>query len=303
VKKFYVIAILFAVFFGTLSLASATVLETVSLFDDNVTITTSTGNYVLSPGDPSQLLGESALKSAERTSELAMAAVASDAGKLEAKQKKLDEDTTAYNDKFKAAKTEFDSRAADYKIALNKYDGLKSVHQGRNAAYTTEVNSQAAEVAQSDALPATQRSQANVNRLNTWKARLDEQRATLMGEKRNLDLQKAALDVQQSGILDFAKKAQTDLQSQYDSLKLRQQELHIKQGDAYRQLQLCYNYAKQIKKILADKYHLSTPAGSPAWTGAEERLKELSNRGFDGNTDKLSPENKGSGSPLFSKPK
>jgi len=274
---------------------------TMPAFADNTAISTSSGQYVLT--DPSKLLGENALKSAESTADLAMGALAADAKALEEKQKKLDEDTKNYTSKLNAAKTELDSRWADYKVALDKYNGLLNTYEGELNAYSNDVASQRAQVAQSDALQPTQRSQANVNRLNAWKANLDSQKSALEAQKRNLDGEKAVLDAQRAANLDFQKSKQAEFEAEYESLKLRGENLKVKQGEAYRQLQLCHSYALQIRKTLSSKYHVSTSTQTATWTDAEEQLKELSNKGFDGNSDKQPLQNNGTGTDFFSKSK
>lgn len=243
---------------------------TASIFADE-TITTSSGTFVLKPSDPSQLLGEAALKSALRTTELAMAAVAADAKKLEGQQKALDGDIESFNTKQQNAVNEAAAKAEAFK--------------GKAQSYNNEVQQQQAEVAQHNSIAPESRSQSNADRLNAWGGRLESRKAALQNE--------------QQGLTNWAAQKESALQHDYDDLAERQQKLNFNQGTAYRQLQLCYNYAQQVNSILAEKYKISSSTNTSTWNDAGERLKELSNKGFDGNVDQGPLQQQGQGTEFF----
>jgi len=83
-----------------------------------------------------------------------------------------------------------------------------------------------------------------------------------------------------------------------------QKDLTAQLGEAYRQLQLCYTYAQQIDKLLSEKYNVNVSTPTSAMMDAGERLKELSNSGFDGSTSgrsALTESNKGPNTDFFKK--
>lgn len=250
----------------------------------DATLRTSTGTFKLT--DPSKLLGETALKSAERTAELAMAAAAQDAAAYDAQQKQLAQDTARYEQDYKAVKAQDDARRAKYLKSHGDYTSKLQVYTKDVQTYSDELTAHRVQVEASNSLPPDKRDPGTVAHLNSWKHKLDAQRPPLEYRKNSLDSWKAELDSEQQDYYRWADKQQQYFQERYDSLIRRQQTLQTKQGEAYRQLEQAYNYSLQIKKILADRYQVPVSTQTPVMTDAAERLKELSGKGFDGNAGK-----------------
>ncbi len=244
-------------------------------------IGTTNGTYVLT--DVKSLIDAAARQSADRTAQLALAGVTADAADDEKELKEIQEKITTHN----KAIDQLNQDLSDYKIALNAYNAKLTPHNNQVAQYDSEVADQRAQVAKSNSLPAQQRSQTTVNHLNSWKARLDKKKAELNREKSDLDAQKTILDPKSQSInsrsqtLDVEAK---ELNAELDSVK-------AKLGDAYRQLQLCYNYSVQIKEILR-KDGVATSADDQATLNSTpatlERLKTVSNVGVNSNAEKAS---------------
>jgi chromosome segregation ATPase len=272
---------------------------------DEMTIRTSTGTFKLSPSDPSKLVDESALRSARRTAELAMSALSADVEQLEGKQKALTGDVKGFNNRADLLKADLDSqeKALDAEFAV--FDSKLNLFVKDMKSYNAEVADQRAQVEASNSLRPDQRNAANISRLNTWGDKLDVQKAALESRKQTLDREGAAFDNKAAKFEASRKTQVADLKLAYENLRKRDDELSIKLGEAYEQLEYCYGYAQKIDTLLSDKYNVSvstTPTGVMKDVG--ERLKEMSNRGFDGSTEKapLTDSNKGPQTPFFGKP-
>jgi chromosome segregation ATPase len=244
-------------------------------------IGTTDGTYILS--DLNSLVDATARQSADRTAQLALAGVAADAASEENELKSTQEKIAVHN---KAA-DQFNQDLNAYNSALNAYNAKLTPHNAQVAQYDSEVTNQRAQVAQSNNLPTKQRSQANVNRLNQWKTKLDKKKAELNQEKADLDSQKAVLDQKAQAINS---RSQT-LNDESTQLNTEAAAIKIKLEEAYRQLTVCYNYSVQIKEVLrkdgvvisADDQETlnSTPA-------TLARLKELTKEVANNNAEKAS---------------
>jgi chromosome segregation ATPase len=244
-------------------------------------IGTTNGTYVLT--DVKSLVDATARQTADRTAQLAVAGVAADAADDEKELKEIQEKITTHNKVI----DQLNQELSDYKTALTAYNAKLTPHNNQVAQYNSEVADQRAQVAKSNSLPAQQRSATAVNRLNNWKARLDKRQAELNREKSELDAQKAILDPKSQSINSRSQTLDTEakeLNAELDSIK-------AKLGDAYRQLQLCYNYSVQMKEILR-KDGVATSAEDQATlegtSATLERLKIVSNVGVNNNAEKAS---------------
>ena len=90
----------------------------------------------------------------------------------------------------------------------------------------------------------------------------------------------------------------------FEKLSTRQDDVTAKMREAYGQLEVCYTYAQQIDRLLSQKYQVSVSTSAGTMKDVDERLKELSNVGFDGSQDKppLRENNKGPNTEVFKKP-
>ena len=253
--------------------------------DGDITIRTSRGIVVLT--NPSKLEGEFALKSAQGAAEEALSASTAQAAALAKEETKLVEDAAQLKEKRDAAQKELDKRSDRYKQDLDRYKTELAEYKQSLNTYKSDVATQRAQVQTSDALPPSQRSPSTVSRLNAWKGQLDRQEDTLDARQQTLRSEKSRLDTQRQSIADFQRQSEATLADLADKLKTRAGQLTLKQDEAYRQLKQCHEYALEIRRILSAKYKVDASTASSAnWRAAEETLKELSNRGFDGNNSK-----------------
>jgi chromosome segregation ATPase len=270
---------------------------------DETTIRTSTGTFKLSPSDPSRLVDETALRSARRTTELAMAAVAADVDQLKAKQDALDKEFKAFNKQLDAVKADLNSQKKALDVELDAFEARMDAFIGEMKGYNAEVDDQRAQVDASNSLRADQRNAATVNRLNAWGDRLDAKKASLESKRNALDREGEAYDRKAEKYDKYRENKIAEMTAAHDKLIKRQEDLTPKLGEAYRQLQICYRYAKEIDKLLSDKYGVNVSTSTGVMADVGERLKELSNAGFDGNADKpaLTEQNKGANTEFFKK--
>lgn len=267
-----------------LGAAGLTGLAPMVLADSDITIHVRQDTYVLT--DLSKLAGESSAKSAERTADLALGALNAEAAALAKEDAKLANDVAEFKKTHDAAQQELNSKTEEYKRNLSGYKARISAYNQTLTAYDAEVSQQSAQVAASNSLPATKRNPSTVNYLNTWKGRLDQQKAVLDTRKEKLDSERSTLDTQLAALDRFQKEKETALAALLEPLKERASQLKFREGEAYRQLKQCQEYALAIRKLLSTQYNIETSTASTNLRSAEERLKELSNSGFDGNTSK-----------------
>jgi chromosome segregation ATPase len=252
-----------------------------SIGQGDESVGTTNGTYVLT--DLQSLTSTSARQSADRIAQLALAGTAADVASDEKELNEIQEKINTHN----AAIEQLNKDITDYKTALNAYNAKLVPHNNQVAAYSSEVADQQAQVAQSNNLPPQQRSQATVNRLNNWKARLDKRKAALNREKKELDAQKAILDPKSQSINSRAQTLDDEakqLNPELDSIK-------TKLGEAYRQLQLSYNYSVQIKELLSKDGIATTAEDKEALASASDalqRLRFVSNAASNSSAEKTS---------------
>lgn len=248
--------------------ANASGLPSASVEAD-IAINTFTGSFTLTA--PGSLLSGASVKGAGRVAELAAAAVLKDAADLAREEEVLNNDVTTLEARRVEVRQEWAEICASYENRL-------SVYQQQAASYDAEVREQLSAAAASNALLPEQRNEATVEWLNEWKRRLDSQHS---------DLDRLAESVEQERIaaVEYEDSAIRDDAAAYEQLVLRSQDLEARLGEAYRQLLQCHEYAVQIGLLVQDDSRVERSAiPRKTWFETEELLKELSNRGFDGNT-------------------
>jgi len=223
--------------------------------------------------DPAKLLNDTAIKGAERVAELAESALLADANGLAREETALTKAEAALVANRAQVQQELNEHGSHYQTGLNAYRKRLSVYEG-------EVGQQTTAAAASNALPPERRNAATVARLNTWKQRLDSRQAVLTQEQTTLEKERVTA-------LNFEKSAISADKMEYDRLVSLRKRLQARQGEAYRQLKQCHEYALVIRKLLADPSRIErSEVPSKTWHATEELLKEWSSKGFDGNTDK-----------------
>lgn len=235
------------------------------------TITTSKSTLTLPAIEG--LTTENSVRQANRIVEIALGDLAADGAAMDTEKKKLLDDVAVYTRKKDAEQAALDDPKGPYMIGLEKYRPRLADHEQRLATHNADAAKQRAEVAASNSLAPEQRDAATVSRLNTW--------------QNQIATRKDALDKERDSLLDEFKRfkqiedeANARLKAIRDPLKARLSTFNAKQGLAYRQLKQCAAYAKKIRALLATKYNEAN-ASSPLLDLAEERLKALSNEGFD----------------------
>jgi chromosome segregation ATPase len=257
------------------------VADAFAVIAEETTIRTSTGTFKLSPSDPASLADETAMRSARRATELALAAVAEDVGQLENKQSRLDDDFQAFDRSLNALKAELASRKKKLDTQVASLDDKLDAYILDMKAYNAEVDDQRAQVDASNALRPDQRNSANVGRLNSWGERLEARRTALQARSSALDRDGQDYDRKADEYDAFRQSRSDEMKLAFEKLSSRQEELSARFEEAYRQLKLCYAYAQKIDQLLSEKYNVKvSSAGLMQDVG--ERLKNLSNGGFDG---------------------
>lgn len=150
------------------------------------------------------------------------------------------------------------------------------------ARYTNDNNAYGRELAPYESTPAEQRSQSTYNYLKSWHERLVEWKGRLDVEKGPLTDEYNGLKNRQSTLEGGANR----LLQESDQLQMKANNIKAKLGLAYQQLQQLVKYSGEIKAILNNnKSWQVTPTPSGMLNNANEKLKEKSNMGFDGNKE------------------
>lgn len=245
---------------------------TSSVFADEVAassgtvITTSRSSLTLTP--PADLVSEGALISAGRTAEIAAGEVDADIQVLVKEENALKKEITAFDEVIKSGKAEMDE--------------IKRLYDKEKAKYEVIAVPLEAEILAFNARPPSQRDEETHRQLTIRKAAADKKFV-------RLELKRVASDESIEKIVARIKIAHDSLQekiTKWNSVKLP------RMGLAYRQLKLVVEYAKQINKILLERYPTPwqlegkhpgyNPDGKyPVLDGAMEQIKALSARGFD----------------------
>lgn len=221
-------------------------------------IQTQNGTRTLAPIEG--LTTENSLRQGGRVAEIVAGEQTAGVAALLSADTALGGEIAAFNAKSKIIQASLEGKVADFK--------------SRQAIHNAEAKRQNTEAAQK--CP----DQACVNRVNSWRDRID-------AGKKLLDAEMAALIAE-----DNAEVAKSKAIA--DSLNVRKSALKAKMGLAYRQLKMIAEYSRQINEILRARYSAPwqpegkhpgyNPDGKyPMLDKAMEQIKALSARGFDTN--------------------
>ncbi len=252
-------------------------LFTTNVFADEVAsssgtvITTSKSSLTLTPLE--SFTSEGGLKSAGRTAEIAVGELIADLRTLTKEQSALVKEIAAFNVIKEAAQNEIDA-------IKKRYDKQKDEYDIMLAPLT-------ADILAFNARPQGLRDDATHSQLAKRKAVSDKEQA-------RLEVERIGGDEAIREIVARVEAMVTPLQSKvanWDNVKLP------RMGLAYRQLKVVVEYAKQVNKILLERYPTKptkwqpegkhpgyNPDGKyPVLDMAMEQIKALSARGFDTN--------------------
>ena len=219
-----------------------------------------------------------AARSIQATIGLALPAAAQNVSDLKKAQNANDE-------KIKELSTEA-------KIHQGQQDNLKTgwVTYSRNLQpynedldrYTTDNDAYKRELTPYENTPPEKKSQSTYNYLKSWRDKLVGWKARLDNEKGPLTDEYNGLKNRQSALGNDADR----LLWESSQLQMKTDDIKAKLGLAYQQLQRLVTYSGEIKTILDNnKSWQVTPTPGEMLNNANEKLKEKSNMGFDGNKE------------------
>ena len=240
-------------------------------------LTTSSGTFRLP--EATSLHGSTAVRSALRTVELASAAVADDARKALTQVNEAAAAIETHNGQVK----DYLARVGQHNDATTAQDAQVQGHLSEIASYEQACSTHNARADASNALAPEDRDAGTVASINAEQGQLRTLKQAL--EARTAELNQAAASLNdEKAQLDAEAK---DLDAQSAELNRQRQERHATLGEAYRQLQVCFQFSQQARD-LAERMHLGESDGFSAavidLTGTIEKVKALAGAGFDGNT-------------------
>jgi chromosome segregation ATPase len=240
------------------------------------TIVTSAGTYKLL--DPAKLVDATAVRSAVRTIELATIAAAADVNQAE-KGVRGTQDKIARNNDAAAKMME---EARIYTAAAKNLKDRQDALDRQTVPLVQRLNDHNERVRANNSLPPEKRSPATIAALKAEETQLGTERGNNQKTQDGYNNEAIALNKQKADLVargDAVDKQATQLDTEMAAMKL-------KLGKAYRQLQACADYSKQMKVLMA-KYNVGA---SPHYIGVSseamgtlERLKELSGQAFGDN--------------------
>lgn len=261
--------ILSGILFLVLVVASSAFADGGTVPDETITTSKSTLTLPAIEG----LTTENSVRQANRIVEIALGDLTADQAAMDTEKKTLLDDVAAYTRKKEAEQAALDDPKGPYMVGLAKYHPRLEDHEKRLAVHNADAEKQRTEVAASNSLAPEQRDAATVTRLNNWGSEI-------MTRKEALDKERDSLLDEYKPLKQIEDDANARLKAIGDPIRARLSTFNAKQGLAYRQLKQCAAYATKIRELLTTKYNEAN-ASSPLLDLAEERLKALSNEGFD----------------------
>jgi hypothetical protein len=250
----------------------------------DATIVTSTGTYkLLYPG---KLVDATAVRSAVRTLELASVAAAADAKQAEKAVREIRTKIAQNNDA--AAKATEDAQR--YNAAVKDLKDRQDEHYQQGEVLKQKLNDHNARVRASDSPSSEKRDPATIAALKAEGAELASERSQYVRTESDYNNEAIELNKQKANLVSQGET----IDRQATQLDADMASMELKLGEAYRQLQICFDYSKKMKELMA-RYNVEASSEYKKTitnvSGTLERLKELSDQEFDGNSSGKQPLN------------
>jgi hypothetical protein len=241
----------------------------------DLTITTSSGTFQLTALSPG--MNESALLGVEPVAELAIPAAQKDVTEAKEQLDQVDEDITSNFKTMEEEKKTLATARLAFQPTIDAYTKDLDALHADDAQFSKDKAPVQAQIDAYLAIPEQDRTVAEYNRLAALKAPLDARWNAILARKAALDERYTAM----SKVMDEQEQPVVKLQK-IDLELLAQRKMRTAAlGEAYRQLQACYQYSMQIKTRLERMNRTPPPTLPPILEAADGVLKGLSSFGFD----------------------
>lgn len=219
-----------------------------------------------------------AAKSIQATLGLALPAATQNANDAKKEQSANDNKIKALSGEAKAHQAQQENLGTGW----GTYAKDKQPYDEELGKYNKDLNDYNNERIPYENTPADQRSKDTYNRLHEWAGRLNDWKGRLDNQKKPLDEEFSGLKDRNSALENAAQ----NLLNESNQLQTKANDIRARLGIAYLQLEILYKYSKEINAILANNtnWHVNAVLGG-LLNNANEKLKEKSNMGFDGNKE------------------
>jgi chromosome segregation ATPase len=221
-----------------------------------------------------------AAASAARVADLKIQALTASAENAATALQEVAKKIQRHNDACQALKEKIET----YGQQVETHNAAVEAEKAQFAQQNAQVEALNSRIDASNALDPEDRDEGTVEALNSEAARLSQWGGELEAAKDRLNAEETQLEAKRSEL----ESENTTLEQEEDALNSEQKALEFKKELAWKQLQECVEYAKQIHAKFAAEF--SDGAGGYAvprnTSSTLERLKEMSSKVFDGNTDR-----------------
>jgi hypothetical protein len=241
-------------------------------------ITTSSSTRTLQPFE--SLTTENSLRQGLKIAEIGMSDLTADLARLEEKDKGLQDEAKAFEQKQKDEQVIVNQLSARFEEGQKQYLERFHAYDQRRTTHDADALEQQAAARASNSLAPERRDPATVSRINDWAKKVNDRKALLEEERALVNQERELVESKRQAALSYQQGATARLKEMHDALEAKIKAHNFKKGLAYQQLQQCADYAVKIRKILATKFN-DAEVFSPILNGTMERLKKASGSGFD----------------------